>query len=330
MKTPPLVSYPFFKTSLVTRSFLKLRKMQSLTWTGRLISRALWNSLTNNKANDPSNTRTKKEPYLFSAVSGIPKDISNNKMFQLNKYGDDAYFTAKYRTADVLGVADGVGGWRNYGIDPGEFSSFLMRTCERLVTSGRFSCTEPTSLLARSYYELLENKQPILGSSTACIVILNKETSTLYTANIGDSGFVIVRRGKVIHRSEEQQHYFNTPFQLSLPPVTHTTQVLGDRPECADTSSFQVENGDVILLATDGVFDNVPDSLLIPELVRVQGSTDPMQLQLVANTIALMARTLAFDETHMSPFAIQARANGINTQGGKPDDITVLLAIVAL
>lgn len=77
--------------------------MQSLTWTGRLISRALWNSLTNNKANDPSNTRTKKEPYLFSAVSGIPKDISNNKMFQLNKYGDDAYFTAKYRTADVLG-----------------------------------------------------------------------------------------------------------------------------------------------------------------------------------------------------------------------------------
>lgn len=66
----------------------------------------------------------------------------------------------------VSGVADGVGGWRNYGIDPGEFSSFLMKTCERLVTSGRFSCTEPTSLLARSYYELLENKQPILGKIT--------------------------------------------------------------------------------------------------------------------------------------------------------------------
>ncbi|KAI5694787.1 hypothetical protein M8J76_007080 [Diaphorina citri] len=305
--------------------------MQSLTWTGRLISRALWNSLTNNKANEPSNAKTiKKEAKLFSAVSGIPKDFSNNKMFQLNKYGDDAYFTARYKTADVLGVADGVGGWRNYGIDPGEFSSFLMKTCERLVTSGRFSCTEPTSLLARSYYELLENKQPILGSSTACIVILNKETSTLYTANIGDSGFVIVRRGKVIHRSEEQQHYFNTPFQLSLPPLSHTTQVLGDRPECADTSQFQVEDGDVILLATDGVFDNVPDSLLLAELVRAQGSKDPMQLQLVANTIALMARTLAFDETYMSPFAIQARANGISTQGGKPDDITVLLAIVAL
>ena len=61
------------------------------------------------------------------------------------------------------GVADGVGGWRHYGIDPGEFSSFLMRTCERLVSMGRFSPSEPAGLLARSYYELLENKQPILG-----------------------------------------------------------------------------------------------------------------------------------------------------------------------
>lgn len=65
--------------------------------------------------------------------------------------------------ANVSGVADGVGGWRHYGIDPGEFSNFLMKTCERLVSMGRFTPTEPAGLLARSYYELLENKQPILG-----------------------------------------------------------------------------------------------------------------------------------------------------------------------
>lgn len=64
-------------------------------------------------------------------------------------------------------MADGVGGWRYYGIDPGEFSNFLMRTCERLVSMGRFTPTEPAGLLARSYYELLENKQPILGKQIA-------------------------------------------------------------------------------------------------------------------------------------------------------------------
>lgn len=80
---------------------------------------------------------------------------------------------------DLLGVADGVGGWRHYGIDPGEFSSFLMRTCERLVSMGRFTPSEPAGLLARSYYELLENKQPILGIN--CITYILLSFLTFYT-----------------------------------------------------------------------------------------------------------------------------------------------------
>jgi protein phosphatase PTC7 len=64
-----------------------------------------------------------------------------------------------------IGVADGVGGWRNYGIDAGEFSNFLMRTCERLVQSNIFNPQHPVDLLANSYYELLEHKKPILGKA---------------------------------------------------------------------------------------------------------------------------------------------------------------------
>lgn len=79
----------------------------------------------------------------------------------------------------VKGVADGVGGWRHYGIDPGEFSGFLMRTCDRLVSTGRFSSTEPASLLARSYYELLENKQPILGKSQSLGLCVTYDNVTL-------------------------------------------------------------------------------------------------------------------------------------------------------
>lgn len=73
---------------------------------------------------------------------------------------------------NVIGVADGVGGWRHYGIDPGEFSSFLMTTCERLVTLGKVKPNEPNKLLAQSYYELLENKQPILGKKVFCVFVL--------------------------------------------------------------------------------------------------------------------------------------------------------------
>lgn len=108
-----------------------------------------------------------------------------------------------------------------------------------------------------------------LGSSTACVLVLHRETSTLYTANIGDSGFIVVRKGEIVHRSEEQQHYFNTPFQLSLPPPGHGHNVLSDSPESADTLSFPVKEGDVILVATDGVFDNVPVKILLDVLKEV-------------------------------------------------------------
>lgn len=67
------------------------------------------------------------------------------------------------------------------------------------------------------------------GSSTACIVVLDRQSHRLHTANLGDSGFLVVREGEVVHRSDEQQHYFNTPFQLSIAPPEAEGAVLSDR-----------------------------------------------------------------------------------------------------
>jgi protein phosphatase PTC7 len=299
--------------------------MQSICWTTRLLSRALRNGFST--LIEPN---IKSKPHFVSVVCGFPKDFSHAKLSRPGKFGDDAWFITKTNVADVIGVADGVGGWRSYGIDPGEFSTFLMKTCERLVKCSNFNSTRPVNLLAYSYCELLEHKKPILGSSTACVLILNRDNSTLYTANIGDSGFIVVRKGEIVHRSEEQQHYFNTPFQLSLPPPGHGDNVLSDSPESADAYSFPVKDGDVVLVATDGVFDNVPTSLLLDTLKEIEGERDPVKLQMTANTIALMARSLSFDSEFMSPFSINARRNNILATGGKPDDITVVLATVAM
>ncbi|XP_011294082.2 protein phosphatase PTC7 homolog [Musca domestica] len=305
--------------------------MHSLSWTSRVISRALRNGFSTlmESANVTAAGANKSRPHFVSVVCGFPKDFLTSK-YKPGKYGEDSWFKTSTLNSDVLGVADGVGGWRSYGIDPGEFSSFLMKTCERLVHCVNFNPQRPVNLLAYSYCELLEQKKPILGSSTACVLVLNRENSTVYTANIGDSGFMVVRKGEIIHKSEEQQHYFNTPFQLSLPPPGHDHNVLSDSPDSADTLSFPVKEGDVILVATDGVFDNVPETLLLDVLKEVEGVTDPVKLQMTANSLALMARSLSFDSEFMSPFAINARRNNINATGGKPDDITVLLATVAM
>lgn len=56
---------------------------------------------------------------------------------------------------------------------------------------------------------------------------------------------------------------------MSLPPPGHGNNVLSDSPESADSLSFPVKNGDVILVATDGVFDNVPTNILLDTLKEV-------------------------------------------------------------
>lgn len=102
--------------------------------------------------------------------------------------------------ADVIGVADGVGGWRAYGVDPGLFSLNLMKSCERLVKAGYFVSDQPAQLLKSGFLEMQESKKPVIGSSTACVAILNHADGKLYTANIGDSGFLVFRGGRVVHR----------------------------------------------------------------------------------------------------------------------------------
>lgn len=323
--------------------------MQSVLVYGRLLTRALVNGVYN-VSNTSSETQeitttsiggghkiragfhrgttaTEEPPPLVSAWSGFSKELTNS--VKKGQFGDDAFFIRKHKSIDVFGVADGVGGWRTYGIDPSHFSGTLMRTCERLVSLGRFNPQTPASIIANGYNELLENKEQIIGSSTACVVALNRSEGKVYTANIGDSGFLVVRSGKVVHRSEEQQHYFNTPYQLSLVPPAQSGRVLSDSPESADTSQFTVRDGDLILVATDGLFDNMPDSLIVAELAKLK-DINTESIQRTANSIASQARKLAFDANYMSPFSIRARENGIDTIGGKPDDITVLLASVTL
>ena len=63
----------------------------------------------------------------------------------------------------VSGVADGVGGWRNYGVDPSTFPRTLMSVCERLVVEGHFTPQAPGSIIAAGYDEMLERKIPAIG-----------------------------------------------------------------------------------------------------------------------------------------------------------------------
>jgi serine/threonine protein phosphatase PrpC len=73
---------------------------------------------------------------------------------------------------------------------------------------------DPVDILQRSYDKSsLDAKQEgIVGSSTACVVILGNDE--LKIANLGDCGLSIIRHNHFVFRTEEQQHSFNFPYQL--------------------------------------------------------------------------------------------------------------------
>lgn len=262
---------------------------------------------------------------VIASCAGFPKDMLNGPSTVLDKgvFGDDAWFISRFKNTFVVGVADGVGGWRKYGIDPSAFSRRLMKECEKRVQKGDFDPQKPESLLDYAFRASAEAPRPV-GSSTACVLVVHQEK--LYSANLGDSGFMVVRNGKIVSKSREQVHYFNAPFQLTLPPEGYQG-FIGDKADMADKDEMAVKKGDIILLATDGVWDNLSEQQVLDQLKALDAGKS--NVQEVCNALALTARRLAFDSKHNSPFAMKAREHGFLAPGGKPDDITLVLLLIA-
>lgn len=108
---------------------------------------------------------------------------------------------------NCAGVFDGVSGaYEAMGVDPRLYSQTLAAlTREKVQEYGA------ESVVKAAIDASLENTT--IGASTACVVGMDR-VGRLFGINLGDSGVRIVRDGKVIWRTKEQQHFFNCPYQL--------------------------------------------------------------------------------------------------------------------
>ena len=102
----------------------------------------------------------------------------------------------------------------------------------------------------------------------------------------GDSGFAHFRNSKLIFQSSPLQHFFDCPYQFaSCPDFTEDT----DRPEDATDYELQLQSGDVIVAATDGLWDNIHMQEILPLLpnsedaVQKVCSPQPAHLSCTAN-----------------------------------------------
>jgi len=207
--------------------------------------------------------------------------------------GEDGFFIND--DLNALGVADGVGSWYSRGVDPGIYARELMQLTEAAVSGGE---RDPEKALREAYDG---NKER--GTSTACVAVLND--CQLNSVNVGDSGFIIIRDGQVDRSRQVTIHSFNFPFQLG--------EGSPDQPENGIVGSFALKPEDIIIMATDGLWDNLFEEQIVELAV---GESDMLKL---AKSIAEEARVAATKPGPKTPWS-----NG----GGKLDDISVIAARV--
>ena len=173
---------------------------------------------------------TDRASTLCAVAAGVPhpdKVAKGLKAFiskQFGYAGEDAYIALSQGPVQLLAMADGVASWWEHGIDAGEYSRRLvscvkqaaLESVEQVLSTGDTDWRkgsldwpavddaispsmggaawglDPDLLLWRGW-TLLKSKAEVAGSCTACVVSLDRATGRLRAANLGDSGFMLVR-----------------------------------------------------------------------------------------------------------------------------------------
>jgi protein phosphatase PTC7 len=280
--------------------------------------------------------------------------------------GEDAYYLSNHERTRLgtnyisFGVADGVGSWKRHGCNPSVFSKALCAGARRAFVQAN-DPPPPLALMKQSYKDVSKGGDKNAGAATAAFLVLNPLTGHLESANLGDSGYLIIRNGEVMFQSAAQYHAFNKPFQLSLHLSRMKKQ--GAKPlnhySDACLNSHVVRPGDVIVVGSNGLFDN----MFMDEIVSILNAnlsgfydknptyydalqslwtghaTDPAihedtldKLQQVMADFSFhltsVANIYAHDKSWETPFSKLAHKANHSHHGGKVDDITVVAVYV--
>ena len=288
-------------------------------------------------------TRDVEEMVFYPAPPGarsllVPTDISGVRLEssvfvlphpkKVKTGGEDASFTRD----GYYAVFDGVSGWARKGVDAGAFSRALAAN-----TASALDLIRSSGYHAETVFDDLEmaldaglSEIELLGSTTACMLSISPDGRVANILNVGDSGFHIfrpaeddVRSLQLVAKSSSQQHAHNHPFQLASWAAKMRVR---DLPSDGERYQHELLPGDIILLTTDGVLDNLFDEQIraILEEVRAEGGDVCSN---IAAVIAERAREASLGKTEMTPWQVSlgaTRGSPDAKLGGKVDDITVL------
>jgi protein phosphatase PTC7 len=134
----------------------------------------------------------------------------------------------------------------------------------------------------------------------------------------------------VVEKSREQEHAFNCPYQLCRVPEELARRLAYRDTACLCTEyTLQLQPGDMILMYTDGLTDNL-NGFEITNIINstLEASQGKLSAAAIAEALVLAAHERSLDPTADTPFYRTARRHRQHMPGGKADDITVVIAWV--
>ncbi|EGR50956.1 uncharacterized protein TRIREDRAFT_76083 [Trichoderma reesei QM6a] len=270
--------------------------------------------------------------------------------------GDDAVYASDY----FICANDGVGAWAarprgHAGLWSRLILHFWATAIEDEATKNLFEqkAYQPDSIA--SLQTAFEQTQEATGAhnwqgtTTACGAQLHYKVVTdagrqvavpvLHVTNLGDSQILVLRPRdqSVVFKTTEQWHWFDCPRQLGTnSPDTPRQNAVVD--------TVDLEEGDVVLAMSDGVIDNlwgheiaarVFQSIKEWEDGKGVGADSKVDrrggrnggMAIVARDLVAAAKAVALDPYAESPFMEHAIEEGLASEGGKLDDISVVAAL---
>lgn len=239
--------------------------------------------------------------------------------------GEDTWFVINDAYMPSAGVFDGVGAWQDENINPIYWSMAVADGCSSAIMDG---ITGPIAVLSEGYRNALGSGHE--GSCTACLAVKNGPRS-IAIANLGDSAVALYRDDELLFETQQQEYMFNYPYSLS----SEKDAV----PSDADRKLLtKLKSGDIIILATDGLWDNLYHKEILKFLDNDLHPED------IAANLAVSAFHASNDNKRWAPFS-QASVENLYSaspyaedpeftpppaplveyMGGKPDDITVIV-----
>lgn len=230
-------------------------------------------------------------------------------------YGCDTCLSKVYPTGQaILAVADGVGSSVASRSVAGKLLGYIESSRDK----------NPKDIISDAHTQLKAESCRYRGGATVCMVTIDS-SGLLEWANLGDSAFEVIRNNEVVYKAEKKTNHFNGPYYLSQDDCS-------GKAEQSASGKYQLKKGDIVVMGTDGLFDNLDDQKIISE---IQSCTFA---QTIANNLVKQAFEISQRKDVETPFQLSIspaiEANDIfairykDHKGGKPDDITVVVAVI--